>query len=100
MKNIFISVFAVSIVLFSGSISFVKAQDSLKKPVTQKPPVVKPGYVNPYPRYHHNNTVKPTGTTGAPTEPVTGAPQTGEPATVTTAPPPVYKPAQPDSALL
>lgn len=102
MKNIFISVFAVSIILFSGSISFVKAQDSLKKPVTQqpavaKPPVTKPGYINPYSRYHHYNTIK---TTGAPAAPVTGAPVTGAPATGTATPPPVYKPAPPDSALL
>jgi hypothetical protein len=101
MKNIFISGFAVSIILFSGSISFVKAQDSLKKPVTPKPavvkpPVTKPGYVNPYSRYHHYNTIKATSTTGAP---VTDAQTTGVPATGTT-PPQVYKPPVPDSTLL
>jgi hypothetical protein len=106
MKNIFISVFAVSIILFSGSISFVKAQDSLKKPVAQKPatvkpPVVKPGYVNPYSKYHHYNTIKATGTTETPAAPVTGAPQTtGAPTTGNTTPLQVNKPAEPDSTLL
>src|SRR5476651_1682394 len=55
MRNIFISVFAVSIILFAGSIELAKAQDSVKKtdvvkkPATVKAPAIDPATGNPPP---------------------------------------------------